>query len=107
MQFTEKISGTKVTDFNIAPIFKSQYISLQDLLDADLNQKAMDFILDTFRFRKGERTEYNQNECLWWTTIDWDSILKVSILQNYPQYEAEFVEYFGEEWLKHYIRFNH
>ena len=39
--------------------------------------------------------------------FDWDTILKISILENYPDYEKELKDYFGESWLKHYIRFNH
>ena len=43
----------------------------------------------------------------WCAILDWDSIMKISVLENYPEYEKEFIDYFGEEWLKQYIRFNH
>ena len=39
--------------------------------------------------------------------LDYDTILKLSILEHYPEYEKEMINYFGNEWLKHYIRFNH
>ena len=99
MKFTPKISGTQITDFKIEPVFDCQVISLEDVMNTIQKQKTMDFILDDFRFFKGK-------EC-WWTTMDWDTILKISILENYPEYEKECIEYFGENWLKHYLRFNH
>lgn len=103
MQFEPKMSGTRVTDFNITPIFDSQYIWLSEVMAKIQNQNAMNFILDTFRFTKGCEEKSHD----WCAILDWDSIMKVSVLENYPEYEAEFVEYFGENWLKHYIRFNH
>ena len=103
MQFEPKMSGTRVTDFNITPIFDSQYIWLSEVMAKIQNQNAMNFILDTFRFTKG----YEEKSHDWCAILDWDSIMKVSVLENYPEYEAELVKYFGENWLKHYIRFNH
>ena len=107
MKFEEKISGTKVTDFDIKPLFSSQFISLQYAMDKDLSQRTMDWILDNIRFHRGERTEENKGECIWWATIDFDTGLKLSVLENHPEYEKEFIEYFGEHWMNHYIRFNH
>lgn len=107
MKFEEKISGTKVTDFGISPLFSSQFISLQDVMDKDLSQRTMDWILDNLRFHRGERTEENEGECIWWAIIDFDTDLKLSVLENHPKYEKEFIEYFGEHWMNHYIRFNH
>lgn len=107
MKFEEKISGTKVTDFNIKPLFDSQFISLQDVIDKDLSQRTMNWILDTLRFHRGERNEENKDVCIWWGTIDFDTNYKLAVLENYPEYEKEFVKYFGENWMNHYIRFNH
>ena len=39
--------------------------------------------------------------------LDFDTIFKLSVMENYPEYEKEFIDYFGEKWIKHYIRFNH
>lgn len=103
MKFEPKMSGTAVTDFEIAPIFDSQFIWLSDVMAKIQNQDAMNFILDTFRFSKG-REEKDHD---WCAILDWDSIFKISCLENYPEYTKEFIEYFGEGWLKHYIRFNH
>ena len=100
MKFEPKISGTTVTEFSITPIFKDQIVSLPQCMEVIKQQETMDFILDTFRF----------SLCTdggWRAILDWDSIMKVSVLENYPQYEQEFIDYFGENWLKHYIRFNH
>ena len=105
MKFEPKISGTKVTDFDIKPIFDSQFICLEDLVKMDLSQKTMDWLLDTLRFSRGDRV--NEDDKIWWAIIDWDSIYKLSIIENYPEYEKELLEYFGESWLNHYIRFNH
>ena len=65
MKFEEKISGTKVTDFNIKPLFSSQFVSLQYVMDKDLSQRTMDWILDNLRFHRGERTEENKGEYIW------------------------------------------
>lgn len=103
MQFEPKISGTKVTDFDITPIFDSQFVWLSDVMQAIQKQETMNFILDTFRFTKG----CAEKEHDWCAILDWDTILKITVLERYPQYEEEFKEYFGESWLKQYIRFNH
>lgn len=105
MKFEQKMSGTKVTDYDIIPLFNSQYISLESLLKMDLKQKTMDFILDSCRFSKEAETEEDEDK--WWCILDWDSIYKLSCIENYPEYVKEFEEYFGKNWLKHYIRFNH
>lgn len=100
MKFEAKISGTSVTDFDIDPIFKSQLITLAECLEKIHRQETMNWILDTLRFTKGQEND-------WFATIDWDSITKLTILEKYPEYEAELIDYFGEGWMKHYIRFGH
>lgn len=105
MKFEPKISGTRVTDFDITPIFDSQFICLEDLVKMDLKQETMNWLLDTLRFSRGDRQKAEDK--IWWATIDWDSIFKLSCLENYPDYVKEFEDYFGENWLEHYIRFNH
>ena len=103
MKFEGKISGTKISEFEITSIFDSQFVWLSEVMEKIQNQKAMDFILDTFRFSKGREEKSHD----WCAILDWDSIMKISVLENYPEYEKEFIDYFGEEWLKQYIRFNH
>ena len=103
MKFKSKISGTRVEDFEITPTFNSQFVWLSEIMEKIQNQKAMDFILDTFRFTKGCEEKSHD----WCAIFDWDTIMKISVLENYPNYEEEFINYFGENWLKHYIRFNH
>ena len=68
--------------------------SLNTLLKMDLKQRTMDFILDTFRFSKGEKTK--EDDEIWWAILDWDSIYKLSCIEKYPEYVKEFEEYFGE-----------
>lgn len=103
MKFESKISGTKVTDYHITPIFESQFIWLSEVMEKVQNQKAMDFILDTFRFTKGCEEKSHD----WCAILDYDSIMKISALENSPEDVKEFEEHFGEGWLKVYIRFNH
>ena len=100
MKFEGKISGVSVTDFDITPIFKDQIVNLTDCLTIIKRQETMDFLLDTFRFSLCKDGE-------WRAVLDWDSIMKISVLENYPEYENEFHKYFGNNWVKHYIRFGH
>ena len=103
MKFEAKISGTKVTDFNITPIFCRQIISLSEIQKTITQQKTMDFLLDNFRFIKSNANGAGE----WYTIIDFDTDYKLAIMENYPDYEQEMIDYFGEKWFKHYIRFNH
>lgn len=96
-----KISGWKITNFETKPIFDSQVISLENCMKTIKRQETMNFILDTFRFSKGVK------EGTWFTTIDWDTIMKISIMETNPEEEEQLKEYFGESWIKHYLRFNH
>lgn len=101
MNIESKISGWKITNFETKPIFDSQVISLENCMRTIKRQETMDFILDTFRFSKGVK------EGTWFAIIDWDTIMKISIMETNPEEEAQLKEYFGEGWIKHYLRFNH
>lgn len=103
MKFTTKISGTSVTDFKIKPLFESQFVWLSEIMEKVQSQKAMNYILDTFRFTKGCEEKSHD----WIAILDYDTIYKITILESYPEYEKEILEYFGENWLDQYIRFNH
>lgn len=103
MKFEPKISGTRVTDFIIKGVLDPPIIWLSDVMKTLKRQEAMDFLLDEFRFYKGSE----EKEEDWYTFIDGDVNCKVSILENHPEYEKEMINYFGENWLQHYIRFNH
>ena len=103
MTFEPKISGTRVEGFKATPIFDTQIVRLSEAIEKIHSQEAMDLLLDTFYFTKG-CTEKSQD---WYAILDWDSIMKISALENAPEDVKEFEEYFGEDWLKHYIRFNH
>lgn len=103
MKFEPKISGTRVADFNIKPIFSEQIVLLSNAMKTIKRQETMDFLLDTFRFNKCNENYPNE----WYAILDFDTIFKLSVMENYPEYEKEFIDYFGENWVKHYIRFNH
>lgn len=108
MVFDEKISGTKVTDYGkIETVFNSQFVSLKEVQEKITEQKTMDYILDTFRFTRADWLEDNEDFYNWWTTMDYDTICKISIMENYYELEKELIDYFGENWYNHYIRFNH
>lgn len=105
MKFETKISGTKVTDFGeIIPIFKEQVVTLYECMMKIQEQEVMDFILDNFRFYKGHACDGD-----WFTTMDWDTIMKITIADNvdYLEERHELENYFGPNWMKQYIRFNH
>ena len=106
INFDPKISGVRVTGSEIDEImqniiFASQFITLKDCIKKIHRQESMNLILDTLRFSKGK---YAGD---WWTTIDWDSIAKLTVMEKYPEVEKQFIKYFGENWMEHYIRFNH
>ena len=103
MIFEAKISGTKVTGFDITPIFNKQLILLSEVQKTITQQKTMDFLLDNFRFTKCNENYPGE----WYAIIDADTDCKLAIMENYPNYEQEMIAYFGEKWFKHYIRFNH
>lgn len=103
MKFESKISGTRVEGFKTTPIFNSQIVWLSEAIEKIQSQEAMDFLLNTFYFTKGEAEKSHD----WCAILDWDSIMKISALENAPEDVKEFEEYFGEDWLLYYIRFNH
>ena len=105
MKFEPKMSGTRVTDFDIECGLCGQIHFLSELMKEIHRQETMDFILDNFRFSKCENEKKYPNE--WYTIFDYDTLYKIAILESYPEYEKEMNNYFGENWLKHYIRFNH
>lgn len=106
IKFTSKISGTQVTGSEIDEVlnnlvFDSQLITLNSIQEKIHRQESMNWILDTLRFTK------SADEKNWWATISWDSIAGLTVMEKYPEIEKQFIEYFGEGWMKRYIRFNH
>lgn len=106
IKFTPKISGVQVTGSEINEIlnnlvFNSQFITLNDCIENIHRQESMNWILDTLRFTKSADGKN------WFATISWDSIAELTVMEKYPEVEKQFIEYFGENWMKHYIRFNH
>lgn len=45
-------------------------------------------------------------EGTWFTTMDWDSIMKISIMETNPEEEKQLEKEFGKNWIKNYLRFN-
>lgn len=104
LQFEAKMSGTKVTGSEANFLFDSQFVSIDEVFVKVHRQETMNWILDTLRFYKGDEVDGKQT---WWTTIDFDTLMKLDIMENHQDEEKQLVEYFGENWMKHYIRFNH
>lgn len=96
-----KMSGWKITGFETKPVFNSQIISLEECMKTIKKQKTMDYILDRFRFSKGMK------DGTWFTTMDWDTIMKISIMETNPEEEKQLEEHFGNSWTTIYLRFNH
>lgn len=103
MTITSKISGWSISDFDITRIFNSQFVWLSEAMATIKTQKAMDFLLDTFRFTRG--CEERSND--WCAILDYDTIYKLSIMEKYPELEQELIERFGEKWADYYLRFGH
>ena len=106
IKFTSKISGTRVTGSEIDEVrdnlvFDSQFITLNSIQEKIHRQESMNWILDTLRFTKSADGKN------WWATISWDSIAGLTVMEKYPEIEKQFIEYFGDSWMKRYIRFNH
>ena len=101
IKIESKISGWKVTGFKTKPIFDNQVVSLEECMKTIKKQKAMDFILDTFRFSK------SMKEGTWIATLDWDTIMKISIIETNPEEEKQLEMHFGKNWINNYLRFNH
>jgi len=107
MKFEPKISGTSVTDYGKIKVFPHLLDQIVTLFDINklTNQRAVQFILDAYNMvpLNADHAE----GCNWGAIMSYDDILKVSILENHPDLEAELQDYFGVNWLKQYIRFNH
>ena len=101
LNIESKISGWKVTGFETKRIFNSQIVSLEECMKTVKRQETMDFILDTFRFNKGKE------DGDWFAILDWDTIMKISIMETNPEEEKQLEEQFGKDWIKNYLRFNH
>lgn len=104
MRFETKMSGTKVTDYEITPVCADILPLTQ--IDTFKTETAQ-WILDNFYLIKLSESAIKEYGCNHVVALDWDSVMKISILEKYPEYEKEMIEYFGERWLRQYIRFNH
>ena len=104
MRFEAKMNGTKVTDYEITAVC-SDLLTLKEI--DKFKTETAQWILDNFflvKLSDEACIKYGCRHAVW---VDWDTVMKISILENYPEYEKELSEYFGKNWLKHYLRFNH
>lgn len=96
-----RVEGTEIDEVLSNLVFGSQFVTLQDCIESIHRQESMNWLLDTLRFTKSADGKN------WWATISWDSIAGLTIMEKYPKVEKQFIEYFGENWMEYYIRFNH
>lgn len=106
-----KMSGWTIRGYEeVVPVFNSEMITLNEVISANLKQENMDYILDELRFFRGTEPSKDgslNEKVVWFTTIDWDTILKISIRESYPEIEKELTEHFGKNWMNCYLRFGH
>lgn len=103
LQVTSKMSGWKIDGYkHIELMFNSEIVSLKECMEKVQNQETMDYILDNFRFYQS-----TVDKTKWLTTMDYNTLYKITILDRYPE-EKEFLEErFGKKWLNMYLRFGH
>lgn len=99
MKFEAMMSGIRVTDYEIKPLFDTRIVNLIDFTQKVKNPITINFILENF-------TVFPQGDS-WVMVIDYDTMMKISILENYPDYKKEICDYIGEDWLDYYLRFGH
>lgn len=107
MKIESKISGWSITDYNIK-IFPHLGDQIVTLLDIDkLSTRAAQWIFDTYNL-----VELNPDRagCNFGVIMSHDDIMKVSIMESYPELEAKLAAYFNDnfgDWRKCYLRFGH
>lgn len=105
LNIESKISGWSISGYgHLELLFDSQFITLDECAEKVQKQETMNYILDTLRFSKGQNA---RGEKVWFCTMDYDTIYKLTILDKYPHLASELVEYFGGNWLNLYLRFGH
>ena len=104
MKIEPKMSGWTITEYSIdvskLPFKEFPYLIYLDECLKLNNEKSMEYILENATFVKS-------SEGRWGSLFGNDGIMKIAILEFYPEYEAQLTEYFGEDWVNYYLRFNH
>ena len=89
MKFEPKISGTRVTDFDIKCDLAKQSVFLSEAMKIINRQETMDYLLDTFRFYKCT----GEHKGDWVAYIDFDTLYKIAILEKYPEFNDSWYDY--------------
>lgn len=105
MKIESCISGWRLTEYDIKP-FTSTNSCVISLKQIDrLSIRSAQWIFDHYYLvHIGNDPSYG---CNYGVFMKPDDIMKVSIMENYPEYEKQLTDYFGEKWDTHYLRFNH
>lgn len=107
MKIEPKISGWSISGVSIK-IFPHLGDQIVTLLDIDkLSTRAAQWIFDTYNL-----VELNPDRagCNFGVLMSYDDMLKVSIMESYPEIEKELADYFNPsfgDWRKCYLRFGH
>lgn len=107
MKIEPKISGWSISEYIIKefPHMGDQIVTLNDI--DKLSKRSAQWIFDTYNL-----VELNPEKagCNFGVIMSYDDIKKVSIMEYYPEMEAELAAYFNEsfgDWRKCYLRFGH
>lgn len=105
MTFTDKISGTMVTEFGKLIFPKSFSKELFTLEDIDnLKQTTAQWIFDYYNLVSLNKEQTGSH---FGVMLSMDDYCKIAVMENHPDLEKEFEDRFGGNWAHHYIRFNH
>lgn len=108
MKFETMISGIRVTGCKIEldPMFDlvGPIVSLTEINEKITREESVQFIFTTYRFI---RCEVAEGVWQWCTIISRDDLYKIHILERRPEYEEELYKEIGDNWMHHYLRFDH
>ena len=107
MVIESKISGWAISDCEITmfPHFRDCIVTLNDI--DNLSARSAQWIFDNYNLVELNR---ELTGCNFGVLMRRDDMYKVSIMEYYPEIEAQLIEYFNDifgDWRKCYLRFFH
>lgn len=107
MKIESKISGWRISDYeiNVFPHYGNGIVTLRDI--DKLSKRSAQWIFDNYnlvQFHNGKMDSH------FGVLMDGDDVMKVSIMESYPDYEKQLADYFNDsfgDWRKCYLRFGH
>ena len=107
MKIESKISGWAISDCEITmfPHFRDCIVTLNDI--NNLSARSAQWIFDNYNLVE---LNHELTGCNFGVLMRRDDMYKVSIMEYYPEIEAQLIEYFNDifgDWRKCYLRFFH